>query len=122
MIMPLRRSAPDRLAVKVCQVSDRPHQAMSSAPSTPKAEASLAVATPVTMDRKTKAMSSTTGMSALVARTRSQKLRSSGSGGMRSGWRSDQRMMYPENNTSTSNAGRMPAMNMRMTDTSDATA
>ena len=26
--MPLRRSAPDRLAVKVCQVSDRPHQAM----------------------------------------------------------------------------------------------
>src|SRR5678816_3365374 len=54
MIMQERRVAPIRLCQKVWRFRPPDHQAMTSAPSTPYAAASVAVAQPITITQTTK--------------------------------------------------------------------
>src|SRR5882762_11415228 len=56
-IMHERRVAPIRLALKVDQLSPPDHHAMTIAPSTPYAAASVAVAQPITITQTMKTMS-----------------------------------------------------------------
>src|SRR5688500_17016787 len=62
MIMHESRVAPIRLAAKLARSRPPDHHAMTSAPTTPYAAASVAVAQPVTITQTMKTMSSTHGM------------------------------------------------------------
>src|SRR5699024_5349394 len=68
------RVAPIRLAAKVSQVSERCSVEMTSAPTTPTAAASVAVAMPAYMDPITRMTRDTTGISVRDAATFCRKV------------------------------------------------
>src|SRR6476620_3420319 len=92
-IMQLTLVAPITLAQNDSHVSEPCHHAMASDPSTPQAAHSVAVAQPISNDRKTNAISSRQGMRLSDYEMRWRKLIRGSAGGVRSGLRSDQMMM-----------------------------
>ncbi len=92
MIMQVRRVALITLSEKVCQVSVPLHQARKSAPVTPHAAHSVAVAKPRISEKKTAAISSSTGISLADSRSFCRKGREGSRGGDLSGFSSDQMM------------------------------
>ena len=88
--MQLTRVAPITLAQNDCQLSAPCHHAIASDPSTPQAAHSVAVAQPISNDRKTKTISSRQGMRLSDFAMRRRKLMGGSAGGVRPGLASDQ--------------------------------
>src|SRR5262245_15561560 len=122
MIMHDTRIAPIRLSMKVCQVSEPPHQAIASEPSTPYAAHSVAVAQPFTSTTTMNTMSSAHGISSREAASFCPSVVGGSGGGVRSGLRTDHHAMYPEKSTIRIRPGMNPARKMRTIDASAATA
>ena len=91
--MQLTRVAPMTLAQKASQVSAPCHHAIASDPSTPQAAHSVAVAQPISNDRKTKAISSRQGRRLSDSEMRLRRLIDGSAGGVRSGLASDHTTM-----------------------------
>src|SRR5687767_15618833 len=94
MIMQLVRAAPLRLPVKLVHVSERLQAARASAPATPKAAHSVAVAQPATSAQQMKTISKPQGIRLRDRRSFSRNVVGGSAGGMRSRWRSDHQPMY----------------------------
>ena len=88
--MQLTLVAPITLAQNDSQLSEPCHHAMASEPSTPQAAHSVAVAQPISSDRKTKMISSRQGMRLSDSEMRWRRLIGGSAGGVRSGLASDQ--------------------------------
>ena len=78
------------LAQNDSQLSDPCHHAIASDPNTPQAAHSVAVAQPISNDRKTKMISSRQGMRLSDSAMRLRRLIGGSAGGVRSGLASDQ--------------------------------
>src|SRR2546422_1990341 len=122
MIMQDRRVAPIRLSQNVCRLSPPDHQEMASAPSTPYAAASVAVAQPITITQTMNTMSARHGTRCRALYSFSLRVVLISSGGVFSGFMSAQMTMYPENSAVSTKPGMKPARNTLMIDTSAATA
>ncbi len=93
MIMQVSRVAPITLCQNDDGLSMPCHQAMASEPSTPQAAHSVAVAQPISSDRKTSTISSITGISFADSRSFSRNGIFGSGGGCFFGLASDQSAM-----------------------------
>ena len=93
MIIAVSRVEPMTLAQNVAQVSAPDHHAMASAPSTPQAAHSVAVAQPNRSEAKTNAIRRRQGMSCADSLSLAEKLMGGSRGGCLSGLSNAHRMM-----------------------------
>ena len=93
MIMHDTRIAPMMLSENVCHVSEPPHHARPSEPSTPYAAHSVAVAQPFTSTTTMNTISSVQGISSREARSFSHSVVGGSGGGVFSGLRIDHHAM-----------------------------
>src|SRR6478672_6011344 len=93
MIMQLVRAEPARPSLKFCQVSARHQAARASAPTTPYAAHSVAVAQPATSDQQMNTIRSAQGIRLRDRYSFSRKVVGGSSAGMRSLLRTDHQAM-----------------------------
>ena len=122
MIMQERRVAPIRLSQNVCRLKPPLHHAIASAPTTPNAADSVAVAQPSTITTMMKRISARQGMRLRLRRSFSANVNVSVSLGVLPGLSRAHTMMYPEKRAMSRNPGRNPARKTLRIETSAATA
>src|SRR5262245_36135074 len=96
MIMQVSRVVPMMLVQKLCQLSAPDHQAIASAPNTPQAAHSVAVAQPSSNTTNTSTISSVHGIRLRDSLSFSRSVISGSGGGILCGCMRAQTAMYPE--------------------------